>query len=112
MLSRSADSATATAVETCEIVLTTVSLPIYIGSIPMYSTSLGFQAESPASGEPVVVASIDATDEISQEELASGMVRETPQRKTMVEQLARLLKSQGWKETGRGEQWFSRRFHH
>lgn len=97
--------------ESCEIVITTVSIPIYIGAIPLYSTSLGFQAETRSSGEPVVVASVDQTDIISQEEMASGAVQETPERKALVDQLARNLEADGWKSCGRGQAWFNLRFH-
>jgi hypothetical protein len=95
--------------EFCEIVSTTVGVPIYIMGIPYYSNYVGFQAESHSSGQPVVVAIAKGTGthEVSQEELKSGVLMETAERRAMVEELTETLKADGWEQVARGETWFS-----
>lgn len=97
-------------VESCEIVFTTLSIPINLGYVSVASTSLGFQAEGRSSGRSVVVATVDDTDEISEEELESRVIEETPERRAIVEQLVRKLKASDWRYVGKGAAWFSCRF--
>lgn len=96
--------------EFCEIVVTTLGIPIGPPGMTMYSTSLGFQAETRQSEEAVVNATAEGTDNCSREELEAGAIRITPKRLAMVNQLCEILRSAGWEHVSNGEQWFSLRF--
>lgn len=96
--------------ETCQIVVTMTTIPIYAGNFLMHCTCLGFQAEKPTSNGKVVVAQNDQTDDISRDELDSGRIQETPKRREIVNELIERLKAEEWKPSGLGEAWFSYRF--
>jgi hypothetical protein len=102
--------ATSRGLDTCEIVVCMVSIPIYIGNFLMHTTSISFQAESRSSGQADVIGSPSEADDISQEELSSGVIHETPKRRSMVEGVRRSLESNGWRCSGQAQEWFQLRF--
>ena len=97
-------SAAADTSQQARIVPVLVSMPI-VGPLGGLSvTYVSFQTETIPDHQ--VVETVGGSSEVSKNELASGFLRETSNRRAMVNKLRAKMQDAGWTESGVDGQWF------
>ncbi len=97
-------SAVADTSQQARIVPVFVSMPIPGPLVGLSATYVSFQTETTPDHD--VVQTVGGSSEVSDNELASGSLRETSNRRAMVDKLRTKMQDAGWTESGVDGQWF------